>query len=72
MSPSSEDNKSPALKRQNNPYQSLIGSIGWLAHSTCPDLITVHFFLASYSNKPSTGHMKAALHAFHYIHSTHD
>jgi hypothetical protein len=32
----------------------------------------MHSFLASYSNKPSTGHMKAALHALHYIHSTHD
>jgi hypothetical protein len=29
-----------------------------------------HSFLASYSNKPSTGHMKAALHTLHYIHST--
>jgi hypothetical protein len=72
VSPSSEDDKSPALKCQKDAYQSLIGSIGWLAHSTCPDLITVHSFLASYSNKPSTGHMKAALHALHYINSTHD
>ncbi len=72
VSPSSEDNKSPALKRQKDTYQSLIRSIGLLAHSTCPDLITMHSFLASYSNKHSTGHMKAALHALHYIHSTHD
>ncbi len=67
-----EDNNSPALKHWKEAYESLIGSIGWLAHSTCPDLITVHSFLASYSNKPSTGHMKAALYALHYIHSTHD
>jgi hypothetical protein len=72
VAPSSEDNDSPALKRQKDTNQSLIESIGWLAHSTCPDLITVHFFLASYSNKPSTGHMKVALYALHYIHSTHD
>jgi hypothetical protein len=50
----------------------LVGSIGWLAHSTCPNLISVHSFLALYSNKPSTGHMKAALNALHHIHSTHD
>jgi hypothetical protein len=67
-----EDDNSPALKRHEEAYQSLIGSIGWLAHSTCPNLITVHFFLASHSNKPSTGHMKAALYALHYIQSTHD
>jgi len=54
-------------------HQSLIGSIGWLAHMTQPDLSAVHsFFLASYSNKPTVGHMKAALYALHYIHSTHD
>jgi hypothetical protein len=72
VAPSSEDDGCPALKHQKEAYQSLIGSIGWLAHSTCPDLLTVHSFLASYSNKPSTGHMKAALLALHYIHSTHD
>jgi hypothetical protein len=69
---SDEAGNSLALKHCKEAYQSLIGSIGWLAHSTCPDLITVHSFLASYSNKPSTGHMKAALHALHYIHSTHN
>jgi hypothetical protein len=61
MAPSSEDDNSPALKPQKEAYQSLIGSIGWIAHSTLPDLITVHSFLPSYSNKPSIGHMKAAL-----------
>jgi hypothetical protein len=72
VAPSYEEDDSSALKRWKEAYQSLIGSIGWLAHSTCPDLITVHSFLASYSNKPSNGHMKAALYALHYIHSTHD
>ncbi len=71
VAPSYEDDDSPALKRWKEAYQSLIGSIGWLAHSTHPNLITVHSFLASYSNKPSTGHMNAALYALHYIHSTH-
>ncbi len=46
---SSEDNNSPALNCWKEAYQSLIGSIGWLAHSTHPDLITVHSFFASYS-----------------------
>jgi hypothetical protein len=48
---SSGADDSPSLKRHKEAYQSLIRSIGWLAHSTCPDLITAHTFLASYSNK---------------------
>ena len=53
-------------------HQSLVGSMGWLALSTRPDLTTVHSFLSSNSNKPSVGHMKATLYALHYIHSTND
>ncbi len=40
--------------------------------ATCPNLAPVHSFLSSYNSKPSSGHMKAALHVLHYIHSTHD
>jgi hypothetical protein len=65
-----EADDSPSLKHCKEAYQSLIGSIGWLAHSTWPNLIMAHSFLASYNNKPSTGHMKAALHTLQYIHST--
>ena len=67
-----EADDSPSLKHCKEAYQGLIGSIGWFAHSTCPNLITAHSFLASYSNKPSTGHMKVALHTLHYIHSMHN
>jgi hypothetical protein len=72
IAPSTDDNDSPAQLQGTAAYQSLIGSIGWLSTSTRPDLSEVHSFLASYSNKPSVGHMKAALYALHYIHSTHD
>jgi hypothetical protein len=72
VAPLLKDKDSPALKQCNDTYQSLIGSIGWLAHSTCPDLSTIHSFLSAYSNKPSPGHMKAALHVLYYIHLTHD
>ncbi len=72
IAPSTEHDELPALKCCKDAYQSLVGSIGWLAHSTRPDLITAHLFLASYSNKPPSGHMKAALHVLHYIHSTHN
>ena len=40
---------SPAQIRRKEAYQSLVGSIGWLANTTRPDLATVHLFLVSYS-----------------------
>ncbi len=72
IAPSKDDDDSPAQIRHTEAYQSLFGSIGWLAGATRPDIAPVHSFLASYSSKPSTGHMKAAIYALHYIHSTHD
>jgi hypothetical protein len=72
IAPSLDDDDSPAQIKRKEAYQSLIGSMGWLAHTTWPDLAAVHSFLSSYSDKPSAGHMKAALYALHYIHSTHD
>jgi hypothetical protein len=47
-----KDEDSSALKQHKDAYQSLIGSISWLAHSTCPDLSAVHSFLSAYNNKP--------------------
>jgi hypothetical protein len=72
IAPSTEDDNSLALKHCKEAYQSLTESIGWLSCSTRPDLAAVHSFLLSYNNKPLVGHMKAALYALHYIHSTHD
>jgi hypothetical protein len=72
IAPSMEEDNSPALKQCKEAYQSLIGSIGWLSSTTRPDLVAVHSFLSSYNNKPSMGHMKAALYTLHYISSTHD
>jgi hypothetical protein len=69
---SSDNDNSPSHLSWTEAYQSLIGSIRWLATATCPDLTPVHSFLSSYNSKPSTGHMKATLHALHYIHSTHN
>jgi hypothetical protein len=53
-------------------YQSVVGSIGWLASSTRPDLAVIHSFLLAYKNKPSQSHWNAALYILHYIHSTID
>jgi hypothetical protein len=40
--------------------------------TTHPDLSVVHSFLSSYNNNLTVGHIKTALYALHYIHSTHD
>ncbi len=72
IAPSTDADDSPAQLRRTEAYQSLIGSIGWLATATRPDLAPVHSFLSSYNSKPSLGHMRAALHVLHYIHSMHN
>jgi len=48
---SSDDDDSPSQLRRTEAYQSLIGSIGWLAMATRPDLASVHSFLSSYNSK---------------------
>ena len=53
-------------------YQSIAGSIGWLAQSTRPDLAPSHSFLSAYINRPSHSHLNVALYVLHYIHSTID
>ncbi len=66
---SDEPNNCPALVEQKRKYQSVVGSIGWLAQSTRPNLVPTHSLLLAYCNKPSHGHWNAALYALHYIHS---
>jgi len=72
IAPSTDADDSPAQLCRTEAYQSLIGRIGLLATATRPDLAPVHSFLSSYNSKPSSGHMRAALHVLHYIHSTHN
>jgi hypothetical protein len=48
-------------------YQSLVGSLNWLAHTTCPDLATVVSLLAQHQSNPSRGHMVAARYATKYL-----
>jgi hypothetical protein len=69
---SDEDDDSPTLISRRRKYQSIVGSIGWLANSTRPDLAPSHSFLSAYNNKPSRSHLNAALYVLHYIHSTID
>jgi hypothetical protein len=51
-------------------YQSLVGSLNWLAHTTRPDLSTVVSLLAQHQNTPSSGHLEAAKHVVKYLAGT--
>jgi hypothetical protein len=48
-------------------YQSLVGSLNWLAHTTRPDISTVVSLLAQHQSQPSPGHYDAALYVAHYL-----
>jgi hypothetical protein len=62
----------PTFIRRRELYQSIVGSINWLATNTRPDLAPVTSFLAAYNNNPSKGHMDAAIYAIKYIRQTVD
>jgi hypothetical protein len=51
-------------------YQSLVGSLNWLAHTTRPDLATVVSLLAQHQSNPSPGHLEAACYATKYLANT--
>ncbi len=67
-----EDDVCPALIERKRHFHIVIGSIGWLAQTTRPDLSPTHLFLSAYNNKPLKSHWNAALYALHYIHLTTD
>jgi hypothetical protein len=67
---SDEDKNCPMFIECKRKYQIVVGSIGWLASSTRPDLAVTHLFLLAHNNKPSQSHWNAALYVLHYIHST--
>lgn len=51
-------------------YQSLVGSLNWLSHTTRPDLSTVVSLLAQHQSNPSQGHMESALYVVQYFSHT--
>jgi hypothetical protein len=57
IQPSTPDD--PDLARRRKVYQSIVGSINWLANNTRPDFAPVLTFLASYMQLPSHQHYKA-------------
>jgi len=48
-------------------YQSLVGSLNWLSHTTRPDLSTVVSLLAQHQSHPSQGHLDAAHYVVKYL-----
>jgi hypothetical protein len=48
-------------------YQSLVGSLNWLAHTTRPDLSTAVSLLAQHQSNPSPGHYESALYLAQYL-----
>jgi hypothetical protein len=51
-------------------YQSLVGSLNWLAHTTRPDISTIVSLLAQHQSMPSPGHYDAALYVARYLATT--
>jgi len=51
-------------------YQSIIGSLNWLAHASCPDLSTIVSLLAQHQCNPLPGHLDGALYATKYLSTT--
>ena len=51
-------------------YQSIVGSLNWLAHTTQPDISTVVSLLAQHQNHPSQGHIDAAVYVIKYLSHT--
>jgi hypothetical protein len=62
----------PAVQRDSLclQYQSLVGSLNWLAHTTWPDLSTVVSLLVQHQSNPSSGHLDAAKYVVKYLANT--
>jgi len=48
-------------------YQSLVGSLNWLAHTTRPDVSTAVSLLAQHQSNPSSGHLDLARYVASYL-----
>jgi len=65
-----QEMSSSSRDRLQLQYQSLIGSLNWLAHTTRPDLSTIVSLLAQHQSMPSQGHYNAALYVVKYLATT--
>jgi hypothetical protein len=51
-------------------FQSLVGSLNWLAHKTRPDISTIVSLLVQHQSHPSPGHYDAAIYVAKYLATT--
>jgi hypothetical protein len=51
-------------------YQSLVGGLNWLAHTTHPDISTAVSLLAQHQSNPSSGHLASARYVAQYLANT--
>ena len=70
IAPSTDKADSLAQTCWTQAYKSLIGSISWLAMTTCPDLTTIHSFFVllqfqTHSWSHEVGHLRLTVHPFH-------
>jgi hypothetical protein len=65
-----DDMPSAARDKLRLQYQSLVGSLYWLAHTTRPDLSTVVSLLAQHQANPSYGHYEYAHYVVKYLANT--
>jgi hypothetical protein len=65
-----QDMTSPERDKLGLRYQSLVGSLNWLAHTTRPDISTVVSLLAQHQSLPSQGHLDAAIYVAKYLSHT--
>jgi len=72
IAPTSDPEDDPTFLRRRQQYQSIVGSLNWLATTTRPDISPVTSFLAAHTNKPAPSHVDAALYAVRYLRSTVD
>lgn len=63
---------SKEFQRLQSKYLSIIGSLNWLSQGTRPDIAVITSISAKYQNKPSPGHLQAALHVLRYLRNTKD
>lgn len=65
-----DDMPSAARDKLRLQYQSLVGSLYWLVHTTRPDLSTVVSLLAQHQANPSYGHYESACYKVKYLANT--
>jgi hypothetical protein len=61
---------SPARDALCLQYQSLVGSLNWLAHTARPHISTAVSLLAQHQSNPSPGHLESAHYVAQYLANT--